>query len=194
MAIPCNPPGSRGLYTAHPLFLTVPVDVAHHQACTTSACGKSAVAAATSGNAASSGVLGSFLGRLALRVTGSSSLTEEDLAPALDDMKKRLMERNVAEGIAAAVCASVGESLKGQKLASFTGVGALARKAFEEALSGILLKRQVDVLLDIKKAQVRFVLYEAFVGAGVRLMQVVYTAWLPGTCCQQGCLSILPGA
>mmetsp|Transcript_10210 Transcript_10210/g.30822 ORF Transcript_10210/g.30822 Transcript_10210/m.30822 type:complete len:646 (-) Transcript_10210:82-2019(-) len=144
--------------------------------------GKSAVAAATSGNAASSGVLGSFLGRLALRVTGSSSLTEEDLAPALDDMKKRLMERNVAEGIAAAVCASVGESLKGQKLASFTGVGALARKAFEEALSGILLKRQVDVLLDIKKAQERGKPYVVVfcgvngVGKSTNLAKIAY--WL----------------
>ncbi|KAG1654790.1 hypothetical protein FOA52_008890 [Chlamydomonas sp. UWO 241] len=103
----------------------------------------------------SSGVLSSFLGRLALRVAGSSSLSEEDLAPALEDMKKRLMERNVAEGIAAAVCASVGSSLQGQRLASFTGVGAMVRRAFEEALSGILNKRQVDVLLDIKKSQER---------------------------------------
>ena len=69
-------------------------------------------------------------------------------------MKKRLMERNVAEGIAESVCASVGRSLVGQKLASFTGVGTLVRRAFEEALSGILHKRQVDVLLDIRKSQV----------------------------------------
>ncbi|GAX77841.1 hypothetical protein CEUSTIGMA_g5283.t1 [Chlamydomonas eustigma] len=105
--------------------------------------------------AAATGVLGSFLSRLKLNVVGSGSLTAQDLESALNDMKKRLMERNVAEGIAASVCASVGRSLEGQKLASFTGVAALVRKSFEESLSGILYKRQVDVLLDIRKAQER---------------------------------------
>lgn len=36
-------------------------------------------------------------------------------------MKRKLMERNVAEGIAAAVCESVAASLEGRKLSSFTG-------------------------------------------------------------------------
>lgn len=45
-------------------------------------------------------------------------------------------------------------SLEGQKLASFTGVGAFVRRAFEDALAGILHKRTVDMLLDIRKAQV----------------------------------------
>lgn len=40
----------------------------------------------------------------------------------------------------------VGRSLEGQRLASFTGVGAFVRRAFEEALSGILHKRQVRAL------------------------------------------------
>ena len=44
--------------------------------------------------------------------------------------------------------------LEGQRLAGFTGVAAFVRNAFEEALSGILNKRAVDVLLDIKKSQV----------------------------------------
>lgn len=104
---------------------------------------------------ATNSVLGSFLNRLALRVVGSGALTADDLAPALADMKKRLMERNVAEEIAGSVCASVGRSLEGQKLASFTGVGLMVRRSFEDALSGILNKRQVDVLLDIRKAQER---------------------------------------
>lgn len=45
-------------------------------------------------------------------------------------------------------------SLEGQKLASFTGVGAFVARAFEDALEGILHKRTVDMLLDIRKAQV----------------------------------------
>lgn len=52
------------------------------------------------------------------------------------------------------VCDSVGRGLEGQRLAGFTGVAAHVRSAFEDALSGILNKRSVDVLLDIKKAQV----------------------------------------
>jgi hypothetical protein len=53
------------------------------------------------------------------------------------------------------VCDSVGRRLEGQRLAGFTGVVTFVRSAFEEALSGILNKRAVDVLLDIKKSQVR---------------------------------------
>ncbi len=52
------------------------------------------------------------------------------------DMKRKLMERNVAEEISQSICDSVGRSLEGQKLASFTGVGAFVARAFEEALSG----------------------------------------------------------
>lgn len=48
------------------------------------------------------------MSNLALRVVGKTSLTAEDLAPALLDMKKKLMERNVAEEIAQNICGSVG--------------------------------------------------------------------------------------
>ena len=72
--------------------------------------------------AAKSGVLGSFVNRLSMRVVGKESLSSEDLAPALEDMKRRLMERNVAEEIAVQVCNSVAQSLEGKKLSSFTGV------------------------------------------------------------------------
>jgi signal recognition particle receptor subunit alpha len=71
--------------------------------------------------AAKSGVLGSFVNRLSMRVVGKESLSSEDLAPALEDMKRRLMERNVAEEIAVQVCNSVAQSLEGKKLSSFTG-------------------------------------------------------------------------
>lgn len=37
------------------------------------------------------------------RVAGSAALTREDLQPALDDMQRKLMERNVAEEIAVQV-------------------------------------------------------------------------------------------
>lgn len=54
------------------------------------------------------GLLGSFMSSLAMRVVGKTSLSAEDIAPALADMKRKLMERNVAEGIAQNVCDSVG--------------------------------------------------------------------------------------
>eukprot|EP00879_Flechtneria_rotunda_P000279 GHRR01000367.1.p1 GENE.GHRR01000367.1~~GHRR01000367.1.p1 ORF type:complete len:663 (+),score=237.67 GHRR01000367.1:308-2296(+) len=136
---------------------------------------------------AKKGLLSSFMGQLALRVVGSNALTAEDIAPALEDMKRKLMERNVAEEIAGQVVDSVAQSLEGQKLSSFTGVGQFVRQAFEEALSGILNKRQVDVLHDIKRARARGKPYVVVfcgvngVGKSTNLAKIAY--WLG----QQGC-------
>lgn len=102
-----------------------------------------------------SGLLGSFVNSLAIRVVGKAALSADDLAPALAEMKRKLMERNVAEEIAARICESVAATLEGQRLGSFTGVGAFVRRAFEAALNGILNKRPVDVLLDIKRSKAR---------------------------------------
>ncbi|KAF8073223.1 Srpra [Scenedesmus sp. PABB004] len=113
------------------------------------------VAAAKGAAPAKRGVLGAFVGKLALSVVGSSALTAEELAPALSEMKAKLMERNVAEEIAGQVVDSVARSLEGKKLASFTGVGHFVRRAFEDALSAILNKRQVDVLGGIARARAR---------------------------------------
>ncbi|KAF6256404.1 SRP54-type protein, partial [Scenedesmus sp. NREL 46B-D3] len=146
--------------------------------------------AAANGNAAAPakrGLLGSFVGKLALSVVGSSALSAADLAPALEDMKRRLMERNVAEEIAAQVVDSVAHSLEGQKLSSFTGVGQFVRRAFEDSLSGILNKRQVDVLHDIKRARARGKPYVVVfcgvngVGKSTNLAKIAY--WLG----QHGC-------
>lgn len=66
-------------------------------------------------------MLGSFVSSLAMRVVGKGALSAEDLAPALVDMKRKLMERNLAEEIAQQICDSVAKNLEGQKLSSFTG-------------------------------------------------------------------------
>ncbi|MEW5317619.1 MAG: hypothetical protein WDW38_008903 [Sanguina aurantia] len=101
-----------------------------------------------------------------------------------EDISVSPLEKNVAEGIAAQVVASVGRSLEGQKLSSFTGVGAFVRQAFEDALSGILNKRTVDVLMDIKKAQARGKPYVIVfcgvngVGKSTNLAKIAY--WLTG--------------
>ncbi|KAG2451309.1 hypothetical protein HYH02_003915 [Chlamydomonas schloesseri] len=121
--------------------------------------GRAGSGAGASGSAAAApkkqGLLASFVNSLAMNVVGKAALSRADVEPALAEMKRKLMERNVAEEIAAQVCDSVGRNLEGQRLAGFTGVAAFVRNAFEEALSGILNKRSVDVLLDIKKSQAR---------------------------------------
>lgn len=53
--------------------------------------------------------------------------------------------------LAAAACNAFPQ---GRSLASFTGIGSFVRRAFEDSLAGILNKRCVDVLLDIKKVRV----------------------------------------
>lgn len=77
--------------------------------------------AAASAPAGKRGMLGSFVSSLAMRVAGKSALSQEDLAPALEGMKRKLMERNVAEEIAGQICDSVARSLEGKSLSSFTG-------------------------------------------------------------------------
>ena len=49
---------------------------------------------------ASSGMLSSFWRGISVNVMGSNALTREDFQKALDSMKRKLMERNVAQEIA----------------------------------------------------------------------------------------------
>lgn len=67
----------------------------------------------------STGTFGSSLGSLFSRLTGSKTLTDEDLKPVLEGMKQHLMKKNVAKEIAEKVCEGVGESLIGQKVGGF---------------------------------------------------------------------------
>ena len=55
--------------------------------------------AAKSGSS-SGGLLSAFVRSVATAVVGTAALTREDIAPALAQLKRKLMERNVAEGIA----------------------------------------------------------------------------------------------
>ena len=48
----------------------------------------------------STGMLSSFFRGISVNVMGSNALTREDIQGALDNMKKKLMERNVAQEIA----------------------------------------------------------------------------------------------
>jgi signal recognition particle receptor subunit alpha len=66
----------------------------------------------------SSGSLGA-LSSIFSRLTGSKTLTEDDLKPVIEAMKQHLMKKNVAKEIADKVCEAVGESLVGNRVGGF---------------------------------------------------------------------------
>lgn len=129
------------------------------------------------------GLLSSFVRSIGVSVTGTNSLTRDDIEPALAGLKRKLMERNVAEEIADKVIESVAASVEGQKLASFTRVGTAVAQAVEEALTRILTpKRSIDVLREVKAAQAKGHPYQIVfvgvngVGKSTNLAKVAY--WL----------------
>lgn len=103
-----------------------------------------------------SGLLSSFVRSIGVNVIGTTALKREDIAPALADLKKKLMERNVAEEIAEKVIESVATSLEGQRLGSFTRVTTAVKEAVEAALTRILTpKRSIDILREVRAAKGR---------------------------------------
>lgn len=111
---------------------------------------------ATSAAPKKGGLLSSFVRSIGVNVVGTQALSRADIAPALEQLKKKLMERNVAEEIADKVIESVSTSLEGQKLASFTRVSTAVQQAVEAALTRILTpKRSIDVLREVKAAQAK---------------------------------------
>lgn len=129
------------------------------------------------------GLLSSFVRSMSVNVMGTGALTREDIAPALAEMKKKLMERNVAEEIAEKLTESVCTTLEGQRLGSFTRVTSAVRTAVEQALTRILTpKRSIDVLREVKAAKGRGKPYVVVfvgvngVGKSTNLAKVAY--WL----------------
>ncbi|KAG6817088.1 hypothetical protein H0H87_012856 [Tephrocybe sp. NHM501043] len=103
-----------------------------------------------SDNASPSSSLGT-LGSLFARLTGSKTLSEQDLKPVLEGMKQHLMKKNVAKDIAEKVCEGVGESLVGKKVGSFQTTNAAVRTALSTSLTRILTpKTSTDLLLSIR--------------------------------------------
>lgn len=102
------------------------------------------------------GLLSSFVRSIGVNVIGTAALKREDIAPALAELKKKLMERNVAEEIAEKVIESVATSLEGQRLGSFTRVTTAVKDAVEAALTRILTpKRSIDILREVRAAKGR---------------------------------------
>lgn len=104
----------------------------------------------------SSGLLGSFVRNLGVSVVGTQALTRDHIDGSLQELKKKLMERNVAEEIANKVIESVAASLIGKKLASFTRVSSAVKAAVEDALVRILTpKKSIDILRGVKDSRAR---------------------------------------
>ncbi|KAH8829551.1 SRP54-type protein [Flagelloscypha sp. PMI_526] len=92
------------------------------------------------------------LGSLFARLTGSKTLSHEDLKPVLDGMKQHLMAKNVAKEISDKICQGVGESLVGKTVGSFQTTNALVRGALATSLTQILTpKSSTDILLSIRQ-------------------------------------------
>lgn len=131
----------------------------------------------------SSGLLGSFVRNLGVNVVGTQALTREHIDGSLQELKKKLMERNVAEEIANKVIESVSASLIGKKLASFTRVSSAVKAAVEDALVRILTpKKSIDILRGVKDSRARGKPYVIVfvgvngVGKSTNLSKVAY--WL----------------
>jgi signal recognition particle receptor subunit alpha len=111
---------------------------------------------ATKDAAPKSGLLASFVRNIGVNVVGTAALTREDIQPALTQLRRKLMERNVAEEIAAKVCESVAMNLVGKRLGSFTRVSSAVRQAVEESITRILTpKRSIDVLREAQAAKAK---------------------------------------
>jgi len=102
-------------------------------------------------NKPAQGSLGT-LGSLFARFTGSRVLSEDDLNPVVEGMKRHLMEKNVAKDIAEKVCEGVGESLVGKKVGGFQTTNAAVRQALSNSITNILTpKTSTDLLLSIRE-------------------------------------------
>ncbi|VDP89186.1 unnamed protein product, partial [Echinostoma caproni] len=105
--------------------------------------------------AGSSGGLVSNLLR-GLRLPGGTSrvLTLEDISPSLEQLRDRLVAKNVAMEIAQRVCDSVADRLIGTPLGAFERVYTRVRSSLEEVCARVLASgRRVDVLRDAMDAR-----------------------------------------
>lgn len=88
--------------------------------------------------------------------TGNKELSDEDLGPIMTEFSNGLMEKNVAQDIALALCESIKKSLLKTKTESFTTVKTTVKNALIDSLKKILTpKRKIDILKDALAAKAR---------------------------------------
>lgn len=103
---------------------------------------------ATSSSSWGLGKLTGFMKRL----VGETPITEEELTPVIDSLKKKLVEKNVATEIAESICENVKTKLLGKKLGGLTSVTSVVRESLEESIESILTtKSSIDILRKVQE-------------------------------------------
>ncbi len=97
---------------------------------------------------------GRNVGNLLNNVAGSQTLTKEEIEPVMSDLRKTLLEKNVAVEVADAVTKSVADSLVGQKVERFGRASTMIKQALAAAVERVLTpKRSTDVLREVLDAK-----------------------------------------
>ena len=122
-----------------------------------------------------------YLGGLLQSVTGNKVLDESDLSPVLERVKESLQAKNVAQEIADEICSSVGASLVGHKLASFTRIQTVVTNSLRDAVQRVLTpKTSTDILRQVLDARAEGKVFSAVfigingVGKSTSLAKVAY--------------------
>ena len=108
--------------------------------------GKSSSAAAAETPSKGKGWWQSFM-----TMTGNVAVDAGDIAPAMQQFRDMLIQKNVAADIAENITTAVCDSLVGKKISGVHGIKAAAKDAMEEALTKILTPKQsIDILEEIR--------------------------------------------
>nr|ODN95967.1 signal recognition particle receptor subunit alpha [Cryptococcus depauperatus CBS 7855] len=102
------------------------------------------------------------------RLSGSKTLTQDDLAPVLVEMEKQMMSKNVAKNIAERLCESIGAALVGKKMSGLSSVKSHVQSALSASLTHILTpKTSTDILLEIQRKRSAHLSTLSSLGKGV---------------------------
>ena len=84
------------------------------------------------------------------KMSGNKLLSENDLMQPIDDMKKMLISKNVAQEIATEICSGVMTTLVGKRMFTFSRVKSTAKAALEQSILHILSPhRDIDLLRQV---------------------------------------------
>ena len=90
------------------------------------------------------------VGGLMANVAGTQTLRRDQVDPVMEELKKKLLEKNVALEVAEAITASVADGLVGKSVERFRGAASMIRDALAEAVGRVLTpKRSTDVLREV---------------------------------------------